>query len=262
MIGDAAAFSKIGTRRTNEDSCACWWAGGTFFAAVADGLGGMGGGGHASSYVVDFMHAHAMHPDIGAEELAALVRDSHRGLQALQRQSPEERAMATTLTVMAMRAGELVVAHCGDSRLYHLGRDGVQQVTEDHSEAQRLFKEGRLSRGELANYPRKYILESAIGIPGEPVVQEIRRGVDAGDWLVLASDGAYAMLGPHDLADAARLCHTPGRFSAMCLRRIEARGPHDNYTMIVARAGSRRLIDRLWQVMARPVMDGGAGLPG
>lgn len=245
VIGDAAAFSKIGTRHANEDSYAFWPAGDALFAAVADGLGGMGGGAHASRYVVDYLQAHATHPDMGVAELGALVRASHRGLQALQQQSVEERSMATTLVVMGLRAGRLVAAHCGDSRLYLVGRDGVEQLTEDHSEAQRLFNEGRLSRLDLASYPRKYILESAIGIPGLPVVQEIRREVRAGDWLVLATDGAYGRLAPDDLADVARRTRTPKHFAAACLDLIESRRPRDNYTMIVTRVGGNHLSQRL-----------------
>ena len=252
MIGDAAAFSKIGARQANEDSYACWWAGDTFFAAVADGLGGMGGGDHASRYVVAYMKKHAVRPDIGTAELADVVRESHRGLQALQQQSVEDRSMATTLVVMALRADELVAAHCGDSRLYVVGRDGVEQLTEDHSEAQRLFNEGRLTVVGLSSYPRKYILESAIGIPGQPVVQEIRHAVSPGDWLVLATDGAYGMLEPHDLSDVARASRKPRQFSDACLGLIEARGPRDNYTMIVARAGGHGLLQGLKRALHRP----------
>ncbi|HXE66783.1 MAG TPA: PP2C family serine/threonine-protein phosphatase [Rhodanobacteraceae bacterium] len=255
MIGDAAAFSKIGARQANEDSYASWWAGETFFAAVADGLGGMGGGAHASSYVVDFMKTHALRPDLGAAELVGLVRESHRGLQALQKQSVEDRSMATTLTVMGVRGDELIAAHCGDSRLYVVDRDGAEQLTEDHSEAQRLFNEGRLSVVGLSSYPRKYILESAIGIPGEPVVQEIRRSVDAGDWLVLATDGAYGVLEPYDLGDIAKDSRKPKQFSAACLALVEARKPRDNYTMLVARAGGNRLMHSLRRVLRRPAME-------
>lgn len=256
-MGEAAAFSKIGTRHTNEDSWAFWRAGDTLFAAIADGLGGMGGGQHASSYVVGYMQAHATRPDMGAAELGALLQASHRGLQALQQQTIEDRSMATTLVVMGLRAGELVAAHCGDSRLYMVGREGVEQLTEDHSEAQRLYKEGRLSSADLARYPRKYILESAIGIPGQPVVQEIRCAVATGDWLVLATDGAYGVLEPSDLTDVALTARSPKQFSAACLGRIEARGPHDNYTMVVVRAGSQRVRDRLQRVLPWTMAGGG-----
>jgi protein phosphatase len=198
------------------------------------------------------MKTHAKRQDIGSAELVDLVRESHRGLQALQKQSIEDRSMATTLTVMGLHGDELVAAHCGDSRLYVVGRDGAEQLTEDHSEAQRLFNEGRLSVVGLSSYPRKYILESAIGIPGQPVVQEIRRGVNAGDWLVLATDGAYGVLEPYDLADIAKGSRRPRQFSTACLGLIETRRPRDNYTMIVARAGGNRLVHSLKRALRRP----------
>jgi protein phosphatase len=153
--------------------------------------------------------------------------------------------MATTLTVMALRGEELVAAHCGDSRLYRVTRERVEQLTEDHSEAQRLFNEGRLTLVGLSSYPRKYILESALGIPGDPAVQEIRCKVGAGDWLVLATDGAYGLLELYDFADVARGARTARQFSDACLGLIEARVPRDNYTMIVARAGGNRLLHSL-----------------
>lgn len=256
MIGDAAAFSKIGARQANEDSHAFWWAGDTFFAAVADGLGGMGGGAHASSFVVDYMKTHALRPDISAAELVELVRESHRGLHALQQRSVEDRSMATTLVMMALRGDELMAAHCGDSRLYLVARERVEQLTEDHSEAQRLFNEGRLTVVGLSSYPRKYILESALGIPGEPVIQEIHREVSAGDWLVLATDGAYGVLEPYDLADLARGSRKPQQFSEACLGLIEGRGPRDNYTMIVARAGDAGLLHGLKRALHRPMARG------
>lgn len=256
VIGDAATFSKIGTRQANEDSCAFWWAGDTLFAAIADGLGGMGGGAHASNYVVDFMRTHALRPDMGVGELVELVRASHRGLQALQQQNVEERSMATTLVVMGLRAGELVAAHCGDSRLYVVTPESAEQLTEDHSEAQRLYNEGKLTVVGLSSYPRKYILESAIGIPGMPVIQAIQRSVAPDDWLVLATDGAYGLLEPYDLADVARASRTPKQFSAACLELIETRGPRDNYTMVVARAGGHRLLRGLKRMLHRPPTGG------
>lgn len=240
MIAGAAWFSEIGTRSSNEDSCAYWWAGGVFFAAVADGLGGMPGGEEASRAVVAWLRRRAAPARASADGLAELLVESHRELQRLQRRDAGHASMATTLTVASVRDGELAVAHCGDTRCYLVARDAASQVTEDHSEAQRLFKAGLLTADELAKYPRKHILESALGIPGEPTVQRLERRVDEGDWLVLASDGAYNRLEPGDLSAIGKAAHGAEAFADECRNLIEARGPQDNYTMIVARAGEAR----------------------
>lgn len=248
MIASAGWFSEIGTRESNEDSCAFWWNGGVFFAAVADGLGGMDGGGDASRHVVAFLKAHARGSGVSAGRLADLVLDAHRDLQRLQQRHPEHRSMATTLTAFAATQDALVAAHCGDTRLFLVGRDAVTQLTEDHSEAQQMFNRGLITASEFASYPRKHILLSALGIPGEPDIQRVEAGLGAGRWLIVASDGAYNKLEPADLIEAGRASRTPAQLAAACRRMIEARGPQDNYTMVVAQvAAPGRFPASLWR---------------
>ena len=238
MATSASAFSEIGPRDSNQDCWATWLAGDALFAAVADGLGGLPGGGQASGYVVDYLQRHAVDAGITAGKLASLVLASHQGLRRLQARHPGHASMATTLTVMAVRGRALVAAHCGDTRLYLVRGDSVEQVSEDHSEAQRLFRQGRLSREAFLHYPRKHILDSALGIPGKPVIQEIGFEVEPGDWLIVASDGAYNKLDPDMMIRIGMISRSPEDFAAECRRQVEANGPGDNYTMVVARIGA------------------------
>lgn len=252
MVDEAAWFSEIGRRSSNQDSCAFWWTGDALFAAVADGLGGMPGGGHASRHVIGYLKQRAADGAITADDLAAIVLASHRSLHRLQALHPEFDAMATTLTVVGLHGGELIAAHSGDSRLYVVGASSVRQLTEDHSEAQRLLQEGRITPREFAAYPRKHILESALGVPGQPMLQRVDTTVRPGEWVLVASDGAYNKLEPRDLAEIGGSVATCSAFAAACRRLVEAREPHDNYTLVVARAGARRhLLTRVRDALAR-----------
>ncbi len=235
MLASAAAFSEIGPRSSNQDSWATWSAGDAFFATVADGLGGMPGGGQASRYVIDYFKQHAVAAGMTAARLAALALECHAGLRRLQGEFPEHAAMATTLTIMGLRGRELIAAHCGDTRLYIMRDSTLTQLSEDHSEAQRLFNAGLLSREEFSHYPRKHILDSALGIPGKPVIQQIEFEVESGDWLLIASDGAYNKLVPDELIAAGKISRYPGDFAGACRRLVEAKGPSDNYSMVVVR---------------------------
>jgi protein phosphatase len=230
-----AGFSEIGPRSSNEDSWATWLAGSTFFAAVADGLGGMPGGGQASGYVIDYLKRHAVDAGTTAEWLADLALECHEGLQRLQVRYPDHASMATTVTVMGVSGRTLVAAHCGDTRLYVVRGGTLSQLSEDHSEAQRLFNEGLLSREAFIHYPRKHILDSALGIPDKPAIQQIEFEVETGDWLLIASDGAYNKFDPAEVIGVAKISRSPEDFAATCRRQVEANGPGDNYTMIVAR---------------------------
>jgi protein phosphatase len=235
MIGDSAGFSEVGGRPANEDSYALWWAGRTFFAAVADGLGGMGGGDFASRYAVEYMRDRAVDGTMTADRLADLVLEAHAGIRWQQRQHPDRRSMATTLTAMSVRDRKLVAAHCGDTRLYLAGHDAITQLSEDHSEASRFFREGRLTRDEFARYPRKNILESALGIPGRPAIQKIECDLQEDDWLIVASDGAYNELEPDEMLDLGRSTRRARKFASALRRLLGTRRPRDNYTMVVAR---------------------------
>jgi protein phosphatase len=167
-------------------------------------------------------------------ELAGLVRDSHAGLRRLQARHPAHASMATTLAVMAVRRGTLVAAHCGDTRLYLIRGDDARQLSRDHSEAQRLLSQGLLSEQAFMHDPRKHILDSALGVPDEPVIQAIECAVDVGDWLVIASDGAWSRLAPSAMVDIGKASCSPEDFAAACRRHVEARRPDDNYTLVVA----------------------------
>ncbi|MDE2271469.1 MAG: SpoIIE family protein phosphatase [Xanthomonadaceae bacterium] len=83
-----------------------------------------------------------------------------------------------------------------------------------------------------------HILDSALGIPGKPVIQEICFEVEPGDWLIVASDGAYNKLDPDMMIRIGMISRSPEDFAAECRRQVEANGPGDNYTMVVARIGA------------------------
>lgn len=263
MFDEAAWFSEIGRRSSNQDSCAVWWTGDALFAAVADGLGGMPGGGHASRHVIGYLKEHAMGDGAGVGVLAATVLASHRSLQRLQGLHPEYDAMATTLTAVRLHGCSLIAAHSGDSRLYAVGVGGVRQLTEDHSEAQRLLREGRITPREFAAYPRKHILESALGVPGYPMLQSLEARLQPGDWVVVASDGAYNKLDRGELAEVGRSARTCKEFAGACRGLVEGREPHDNYTLVVVRAGVRRRpLQRVWDALARPRVRGNVPVGG
>jgi protein phosphatase len=167
--------------------------------------------------------------------LAALVLQGHRELQQLQVQHPAHRSMATTLTVAIIKGGELVAAHCGDTRLYVARGNGIKRLSEDHSEGVRLYKEGLLSRKELFNYPRKHILESALGVAGDPTIQEIDFDLNADDWIIIASDGAYTKLTTVEMRDIGRAARKPQEFVDACREIVRVREPADNYTLVAVR---------------------------
>lgn len=234
MIIDVAGFTEAGPRPHNEDCYAFWWVGDAFFAAVADGLGGMGGGARASDYVISLARRVVSEATSSAIDLVEIAKSAHEGLVDLQKEKAELRSMATTLTLVGVRSNRLFASHCGDTRLYLARGNGIRRLSEDHSEGARLFREGLISKHELSNYPRKHILDSALGVRGAPTIQAIEFNLMPSDWLILSSDGAYLRMASSEIRDLCKAGHGASAFVQTARSLIDERGAADNYTMIAA----------------------------
>lgn len=115
----SAMATHVGGRETNEDSVLV--RGGLF--AVADGIGGLPGGAHASQAALESLDA-GFSADPTLSGLVAGVRTANRAISE----------GGTTLTALAVTADAgMAVAHVGDSRLYRLRQGRLAQLTEDHT---------------------------------------------------------------------------------------------------------------------------------
>ena len=112
--------------------------------------------------------------------------------------------MGTTLTAVIPDGHGVLVGHVGDSRAYLL-RDGeLRQLTTDHSLVEELVREGRLTEQEAAVHPQRSIITRALGVEGAVDVDVYSVPLEAGDRLLLCSDGLTTMLRADDIAALLR----------------------------------------------------------
>ncbi|MBF0195215.1 MAG: serine/threonine-protein phosphatase [Magnetococcales bacterium] len=82
-----------------------------------------------------------------------------------------------------------VAFHVGDSRLYHYNKNGLTQVTQDHSMYQRW-----VNLGSKGTAPAQNILLQAVG-PSEHITPDISfEEMEKGDVVLLCSDGLTGMV--------------------------------------------------------------------
>jgi PPM family protein phosphatase len=88
----------------------------------------------------------------------------------IEREAPS--LMGTTITGLAglgtAGADHLMVFNVGDSRVYRLAADGIEQLTVDHSEVQELLLDGTIIREQARAHPRRNIVTRALG--ADPVL--------------------------------------------------------------------------------------------
>ena len=184
--------------------------------AVADGLGGYKGGEIASKLAVRILHLAARQKTLpmsgwlddlllpdhirsfkpGTRSLYQTFREIDRAILERATQDLHLTGMATTLCAMQIHRGEefgapyFSVANVGDSRLYRFSGNRLQQITEDHTVAQELIHEGRMTEHQAVQHESRHKLTQALGgFLSERGVDMWEMPVVAGDRFMLCSDG-------------------------------------------------------------------------
>jgi serine/threonine protein phosphatase PrpC len=240
--------TDVGMVRPHNEDTAHVDGDGSFFI-VADGMGGHAAGEVASAMAVetvrtkleasraqldDFAHGPT---DAGRRALVQLLQDAvlsaHQAV--FQRGSTEEdkNGMGTTLDVLLISGTEAFIAHVGDSRTY-LIRDGrASQLTTDHTYAEVMVIEGKLTVEEAQVSQLRNILVNAVGVSAEVGVEMAHLELRRDDRLLQCSDGLHDYF-PGDVEISERLAGAdPGVGLVSLIELAKTRGGHDNITGIV-----------------------------
>ena len=203
----ASARCDVGARERNEDSCLIFSseAGGHFSMVpfglyiVADGMGGHTNG-HVASRIASRVAAHYILSKIYMPLLQTVGPPTQVPIQEVLLDAVQAANTAvfedepdvdsgTTLTVALVLGRRLHVAHVGDSRLYMLADDKLEQISADHSLVQRLQDVGTLTAEEATMYRYRNVLLRAVGQGEEVEVDTYMRLLPKAGKLLLCSDG-------------------------------------------------------------------------
>ena len=176
---------------------------------LADGMGGYNAGevasGMATSLIADGLEETWRQRDVdrlGREEAKALserlmreqIARANSAIFTTSQNNPECAGMGTTLVVCLFYDNFVTVAHIGDSRLYRLRGDAMEQVTRDHSLLQEQLDSGLITPEEAKLSQNKNLVTRALGI--DPTVEpEIHvYETQPEDVFLLCSDGLSDMV--------------------------------------------------------------------
>jgi serine/threonine protein phosphatase PrpC len=242
---EAWLVTDVGVVRDhNEDSA--YMAPDEGFFIVADGMGGHAAGEVASAMAVETVKktleeakaeidAFKANPsDAGRRALVQLLQSAvlqaHQAVFQRGQTESDKQGMGTTLDVVLVAGAEAFVAHVGDSRTY-LVRDGrSSQITTDHTVAEVLVIEGKLTIEEAQVSPLRTILVNAIGVSADVGVEMAHVTLKRGDRILLCSDGLHDYF-PVEEEIAQRIsAEKPGEALAEMVELAKTRGGHDNIT--------------------------------
>ncbi|HLW01346.1 MAG TPA: protein phosphatase 2C domain-containing protein [Ktedonobacterales bacterium] len=146
------------------------------------------------------------------------------------------RTIGTTTTALLIFGGQALIAHVGDSRVYRLNRGVLTLLTEDHSFVQRLIRLGQIDPADQASHPRRNALYRALGQQDEVEVDLVSCPLEAGDCLLLCSDGLWDAVPEATIANILTGSRdggtTPAR-AALLVALADEAGGQDNSTALL-----------------------------
>jgi len=223
-------FTDRGSRENNEDSIKTFENPDFTAACVADGVGGQKCGKLASETVVEFF---AERVESFETDLQNIINKAHERVKSLQNENLECKSMATTFTGCMINGLILKGIHIGDSRLCILRGNGIKQLTESHTEVIRLVKNKKLRIEDVETYPRKHILESAIGVNGELLVQRFEFNLEVADRILLTSDGVHDIITKVEFRDLSKKTSEIKKFGDSIIKLLSQKKIQDNISFII-----------------------------
>lgn len=201
--------------------------------AVADGMGGHEAGEIASEITVNTL-AELAPSHLDAEGLTAAVEAANYNVMKAPRQGIGRDGMGTTLTAAMLEGERLLIAQVGDSRAYLLHKGHLQQITRDHSLMADLIEAGQITPEEARVHPNRSVITRAIGsdIHMRPDIYELN--VDAGDRILLCSDGLSSMISNNAIESIMRRQSDAQHCADELVTAALENGGADNVTVVVA----------------------------
>lgn len=197
-------ISDVGQKREmNEDNFSVWQNENVLIAVVADGMGGASAGEVASSMAcrrfMESLQADILRIMSTVSDRVEFLLSVDRAIdtacgntnsEVFTRSSSDDNlsGMGTTLVGCVIVDGLVWAFNVGDSRLYHIGKDGICQITVDHSLVQALMDAGKITPEEARYHPNKNIILRAVGIEKSVECDIFHMDLEKGYYLI-CSDG-------------------------------------------------------------------------
>lgn len=248
----AIADTDIGiTRETNQDSVLIKHAatdiGEVLMAIVCDGMGGLSKGELASATVIREF-ARWFDEEL-PRELENLDMQIIGGKWALMLKELNARileygagigaSLGTTFSGILMIDDQFVIAHVGDTRIYHLGA-ALTQLTDDQTFIAREISRGNMTVEQAKTDKRRNMLLQCVGASKVVEPQLICGTVEKGAYLI-CSDGFRHEITPEEiyatLAPAGLTHKTIMQNNARYLiEQVKSRQERDNISVILIKA--------------------------
>ncbi len=209
---------------------------------VADGMGG-----HSNGEVASGIAAKAIGKNIFSNFFPLFVDQlfsvSEETVQNIVQSAVKEAHLlinqnapggGTTLTAILVFGNQMTIIHVGDSRAYHISKDGsIQVLTRDHSFVRKLVELGQITPEEAALHPQRNVLYRALGQSDTYDVDLSTLPLPEQGHLLICSDGLWGVISEAALVQITNSADRPSQAAQRLVDAANAAGGPDNISAIL-----------------------------
>ncbi len=200
---------------------------------VADGMGGEALGDVAAEIVRGTFDSITLGLNNSENQLVNSIENANRAILKKVAKNSDLEGMGTTVTCAFVRKGILHWAHVGDSRLYVISDNKIDQITTDQTMAQFLVEEGEITEEEARHHPSRNHLDQCVGCRDcKPDTGKLE--VQKGDLLLLTTDGLNGELSIKTITSIITSTNDIKTKVGSMMRSALDSGGEDNITIVAA----------------------------
>src|SRR5215216_1329019 len=221
------------------------------FAVLADGIGGHRAGEVAAELAVNHIMQGVAKSDARhiRETIEQAGTEASDAIAAHSASKEDLKGMGATCATAWIVGDKLYTAYVGDSRIYLIRSGRIQQLTVDHSWVQEAIDKGILTPEAARQHPNVHVIRRYLGSPTPPEPDfrlklfndegdehaENNQGLQLlpNDILLLCSDGLTDLLWNDEILEVIRSKSSLKEASRALIGMANARGGHDNTTVVL-----------------------------
>jgi len=237
LLLNIGSYSDVGKEREiNEDYFGSFSGSFGNLLMVCDGIGGHKGGEIASRLAIETVSNYFEklngNYDI-SEEINKSLEAANTSI-ILKAKDPELSDMGSTVVLALVKNGLVYYSSLGDSRIYKISDEAIEQITKDNSLVQQMVDSNIITENEAKIHPKKNVITKALGTNDElqPEIYEPFK-LKLNDKLILCSDGLTVHVDAEEIFELSKN-NAPQEAAQKLVGIANERGGTDNITVLIA----------------------------
>ncbi len=202
---------------------------------VLDGIGGANSGEVASrtaaEKVIEYYKDHIDDMANIEDVLKMAVKYANRCVYEMNKQNKTYKDMGTTISLLYVDGNDGYHISIGDTRIYEVLEDRIEQITEDDTYVNALVKDNIISKEEAKTHPERHVLLRALGVTKSINFEVNKLENMYGRCFLLCTDGLTGANSDEEIFDVIKSSEKD-KICTKLINLANDKGGHDNTTVM------------------------------